>query len=506
MSFIFKDQGLISQLLQSGAGYELQFTKKGQAATQAEQQAGLDYANLQTLLKNLQQQINPSAMDQDDTWIGLPPIKSSNMDSLGDFVEWLSANGIKNVVVPVAEGQGKPGEGFFMAKVEPGTKIVVPMVQNDPSAREVFWINMDALKQYLTYLLDVTKKLIDAGKPNVLFSVQLSKLIQDANKHLFQTPMSEQYQVTVPDNTQLDTLPNPLDPKNQDGQGTIPLFYKDLKSGGDFNSFCKKSGIGWTDKKLTMNNAPDKFDVCGALNVLFYRATYLDRTSSNDPVPNTKLTEKQLYSTYLSAVQKLAQSMNCRLSAGGGGAGGGASGGGAGEGASSGAQVQAALGHILSAGGAPLSLDSIDFNRINSYFEQLSQIIGNSPAMASVPGIIQSTKEMMQQASGATQNKLTVFGLGVSPQTFANYIGGPTPGQTYLPLIRVLDQIVDNVASSLTALRGAYRTQIEGTPAWEQVMGGQIGRYENDNSIYQRNVVQLRTLSSAVTPTSTPSR
>jgi hypothetical protein len=498
MSFIFEDQDLISQLLQSGAGYELQFTKRGQAATQAEQQASMDYTNMQALLKNLQREITPPATDQDDAWAGLPPIKSSNMDSLGDFIEWLNANNVRNVVVPAGE-QGKPGEGFFLAKIEPGTKIVVPMVQNDPNARETFWINMDALRQYLTYLLGVTKKLIDDGKPNVLFSVQLSKLIQDANRHLFQTPMSEQYQVSVPDNTQLDMLPNPLDPKNQGGQGAIPFYYKDLK---DFNSFCKKSNIGWTDKKLTMNTAPDKFDICGAINVLFYRATYLNRTASNDPVPNTKLTEKQLYSAYLAGVQKMAQGMNCSLTGGAGGSG--ASSGG--EGATSGAQVQAALSHILSAGGAPLSLDSIDFNRINTYFEQLSQLVGGSAAMASVPGIIESTKSMMQQASGATQNKLTVFGLGVSPQTFANYIGGPTPGQTYLPLIRVLDQIVDNVASSLNALRGAYRTQIEGTPAWEQVMGGQIGRYENDNSIYQRNVVQLRTLASAVQMSQKPTQ
>lgn len=497
MSFIFEDQDLISQLLQSGAGYELEFTKKGQAATQAEQQATADYNNMQLLLQNLQREITPPATDQEDAWAGLPPIKSSNMDSLGDFIEWLNANNVRNVVVPAGE-QGKPGEGFFLAKIEPGTKIVVPMVQNDPNAREVFWINMDALKQYLNYLLGVTKKLIDAGKPNVLFSVQLSKLIQDANRHMFQTPLSEQYQVTVPDNTLLDSLPNPLDPKNPNAQGTIPLLYSNLQ---DFNSFCQKSNIGWTDQKLTINNAPDKFDICGAINVLFTRAKVRNRTASNDLVPNTKLTQKQLANAYLVGVEKMAQGMNCSLTGGGGS--GGASGGG--EGATSGAQVQAALGHILSAGGAPLSLDSIDFNRINTYFDQLSQLAG-SPAMASVPSIIESTKAMMQQATGATQNKITVFGLGVSPQTFANYIGGPKPGDAYLPVLRVLDQIVDNVASSLNALRSAYRTQIESSPAWEQVMGGQIGRYENDNSIYQRNVVQLRTLASAVQMSQKPTQ
>src|ERR1700722_6962902 len=90
MSFIFEDSELIDQLLQSGASFELQFSKKGQAANQASQ----DEQSLLSLLHKLREQITTPPKENEVAWAGLPPdLKSSNMDSLGDFVEWLASHG-----------------------------------------------------------------------------------------------------------------------------------------------------------------------------------------------------------------------------------------------------------------------------------------------------------------------------------------------------------------------------------------------------------------------------
>ena len=138
---------------------------------------------------------------------------------MGDLVEWLSANQTKlggaQLVYP--GNVSRPNEDYGYHKIEPGTKIVVEAAPPNsarptlPNRAEVgYWINTNALKNYLVSLQTDIKL-----KNNVTFQVQRRNLIRFANEHL-DMGLSEQYKENVseilPDETPVDTVPNPVDP------------------------------------------------------------------------------------------------------------------------------------------------------------------------------------------------------------------------------------------------------------------------------------------------------
>src|SRR6185369_9758722 len=265
MTFLYEDPNLIDRLLKAAEEFEKKFSKKGQAAPAAQ-----PLANLQALLGNLRQQIHPElAKPGEFNPSSKVALDSEHMDSLGDFVKWLDTSGRKDISILVnPERTNRPSEDFWFCKIEPSTAIVVPMARPDRSP-VAYWINPQALKQYL-----VTLQGDDKLKGNVIFQVQLLKLIQDANKQL-DLDVSEQYKETIPDDTVVDNLPKDLNPEQPYGAGNVPLMIKDLKDSMALNSWLKTNTITLKAKNnsfLTVSH--EDFDHCTLLKILVSRAKY----------------------------------------------------------------------------------------------------------------------------------------------------------------------------------------------------------------------------------------
>lgn len=464
MPLIFEETDLVDQLVNSGAEFQLKFTKEGQDATAT----SADYQNLGTLLEHLQNSLVPSQdpnliSHENDKGIDLT---SPNMDSMGDFVAWLVSNGTKvggkNVVY--SGNQERPSEDYDFYKVEPGTgELKVPLTRPDRTMVG-YWIDPQLLKQFLVSLQSNPKL-----KTNVIFQVQLLKLIQDANRQL-DVGVSEKYtepEKTYPDTTAADSLPPVLDPKNYGASGDKRLTFGDLKDLGTFNSWLSKNGIGLITASNTINNNPD-FDKCVVMNILAQRAAAMSRNYKSKD-------EQALAAAYLRRLQSLASESSCQLT------------GVSTTGQKPATDQTAAINRALQS--LPLSLNDIDFGRINSFFGNVRQLMSNN---ATVMGYISNTEQLMQQASNMTPNKDTVFQLGIPPAEFSHYIAGPNPGQRYFPLLQTLDQIVDNARAVVSYLYSQYGDRISDDQ--RAFLFGQIGKRPDDSSIYKRNVDSLRQL------------
>jgi hypothetical protein len=274
MSFIYDNPWLVSQLLKAGHDFETKFLKRGQAAPAApapNQQYVSDA--LRALLDNLRDQIKPSQEGANQIGMGSggSELASHNMDSMGDLVEWLTKNAtrIGGKIISLPGNQEKPSDDYGYFKIEPGTEILTPLQRPDRTS-VAYLINPTLLQQYLISL-QADPKL----KGNPIFQVQLLKLIQDVNTQL-NLSISETYKEparTVDDKTELDKIPNPLDPKSSPGvKGNLSLTSGDLKSLETFNSWMINNKLTLKSDKGTVSAGEDGFDQCGVFNALAARA------------------------------------------------------------------------------------------------------------------------------------------------------------------------------------------------------------------------------------------
>lgn len=301
MSFIYDNPWLVNQLLQAGYDSENKLSKKGQAPP-ANQQVG---ESLKALLNNLRDQITPlqEGADQVGMASGGAELASHHMDSMGDLVDWLSKNGtrIGGKVIVQPGNTDRPSEEYGYYKIEPGTEIVVPIARPDRSV-VAYWINGAALKQYLVSLQADQKM-----KEVVIFQVQLLKLIQDANKQL-DLDISEQYKApeeVLPDDTPIDTIPNPVDPQNPyQENGSVPLIYGNVKSFAALRDWLMGKNMTMkTDEGKIAKAGNADFDLCAFLSVLNARAANAARWG------------KKGGTQYQAQVQAVAKEANCTLSA-----------------------------------------------------------------------------------------------------------------------------------------------------------------------------------------------
>lgn len=267
MSFIHDNPWLINQLLKTALDSENKISKTAQPVPPDQSQIA---NSLRAMLDNLRDQITP--LKEGPTQVGHASggaeLSSHNMDSMGDLVEWMSKNGtrIGNQVI-VMDGKGeRPSEDYGYFKIEPGTEIVVPLAKPDRNVR-AFWINPTALKNYLVSLQSDPKL-----KGNVIFQVQLLKLIQDANNQL-DLDLSEQYkepEKTIPDDTVLDNVPNPI---NRQGGQTVPLTYGDLKALDKFWNWAIGKGMSMeAEDKVVVQAGTQEFDRCAFIQAIAARA------------------------------------------------------------------------------------------------------------------------------------------------------------------------------------------------------------------------------------------
>jgi len=301
---IYDNPWLVERLLQAGSDSEKKISKQGQAAPAESPVA----AGLKSILANLYSQISPT---QDSTG-GIShetsgaDVFSHNMDSMGDLVQWLANNGTRvgGKAIVYAGNVARPGEEYGYFKIEPGTEIVVPITRNDRTTVG-FWINPEALKNYLVSL-QADEKL----KTNVMFQVQLLKLIQDANKQL-DLDVSEQYKApekTLPDTQVLDTVVKDMDPQQWFNPGNVPLTIGDLKDATAFNAWLSKNSISIkVGERRMMINHPE-FDRCAILKILNQRVKYTsDRAQTAEA--------KQVAVVYGQKIKTLAAEVQCDLGA-----------------------------------------------------------------------------------------------------------------------------------------------------------------------------------------------
>ena len=377
MSFIYDNPWLIKQLLEAGTKSENQFSKKGQLAPLQEQKQLSDA--LRAALFNLRDQITPLQEGAGEVMQGSggADLSSHNMDSMGDLVEWMAKNGTRiggNVIVVDGKSE-RPSEEYGNFKIEPGTEIVTPLARPDRTAK-TFWINPTALKQYLVGLQSDPKL-----KGNVIFQVQLLKLIQDANNQL-DLDISEQYKEPaappLADNTPLDDVPNPV---NQAGGSTVPLVFGDLKSLQTFWNWA-------INHKMTMkkpdgsivNAGTDEFDQCGFISAIAARAKSLYGYRR----PNSQ--------QYLERMQAIAQEANCDISqvvpqAGPQGQGGGL-------------QDPQVLQHLVTL--LPFNSQNVNFREIQKFintYAPLARRSDISSQTAQVNESIQAIQSLMRQPS-----------------------------------------------------------------------------------------------------------
>lgn len=304
MSFIYENPWLVEKLLEAGSKSEKPVVKEGQAADPNKPVGDA----LRAVLNNLRDQITPlkEGPQQVGHASGGAELASHNMDSMGDLVEWMAKNGtrIGNAVIVQPGNVERPSEEYGYFKIEPGTEIVVPMARPDRSV-VAYWINPEALKQYLVSLQSDPKL-----KNNVIFQVQLLKLIQDANRQL-DVDISEEYKAPEKeDSYPLDQTPKVLLP-NDSKQGSEVLTYGDLKTTEGFNGWLISHKIGVMNDKNTLADNADQFmrngSHCAALNILYYRAVAHLRAS-------VRAEDSERFKIAMSQLQKLAPLYQCTLS------------------------------------------------------------------------------------------------------------------------------------------------------------------------------------------------
>lgn len=380
MSFIYENPWLIEKLLQAASESEKKLSKEGQA-TPPPKEDPVPSA-LRAMLNNLRDQITPlkEGPNQIGHASGGTELVSRHMDSMGDLVQWMSKNGtrIGNAVIVQPGNVERPSEDYGYFKIEPGTEIIVPLAKPDRSV-VAYWINPEALKQYLVSLQSDQKL-----KNNVIFQVQLLKLIQDANRQL-DVEISEKYEAPEkPDNYPLDQTPKIL-MSNDSKQGTELLTYGDLKSPENFNGWLISHKIGVMNDKNTLADNQDQFmkngSHCVALNILYYRASTHLRAS-------VRAEDSERFKIAMSQLQKLAPLYQCTLS---GTAQPGQQPGQGQQGSGSQITPRALVGLAAL---RPFNTQRIDFQEIETFLDKYVQI---KPSVAPLVGQV---KNAMQLANG----------------------------------------------------------------------------------------------------------
>lgn len=303
MSLIYDNPWLVSQLIKSALSEEERLSKKAQV------DPNLQYAGdgLKAMLNNLRDQITPLKEGPTqvgyDTWADL---KSPDMDSMGDFVQWLASHGTRfgGKVIVYPGNVEQPAEDYSFYRIEAGSIIEVPLSRSQRPTTG-YWVNDAALKQFLTSLQSDQKL-----RNNVIFQVQLLKLIQMANKEL-DAAISEEYKAPEKeDSYPLDQVPKLL-MYNDSKRGSEVLAYGDLKSTESFNGWLIKHQIAvMNEKNILSPDTQDQFirskSHCAALMILFYRANSHLQAS-------VRPEDTERFKVMISQLQKLAPSYQCNL-------------------------------------------------------------------------------------------------------------------------------------------------------------------------------------------------
>jgi len=488
MSFIYKDINLVKNLITISLDVNEKFTKRGQALQQ-------DKDNLLNLIKDLQDQINPAGKESSNSLIShqgsadfQPQLKSSDLEDISTLASWLIINKItldgRRIAYDIREDP--KDEKYTLFQLEPGSGGTAGQLENIDRKKPVqgYFIDPQLFSKFIVSLQAHNK-----DNPNTVMSVQLDRLISQSNK-LLGTGIKEQYQApekTLSDNVILDNAPKDfIDDQISINGGNIPLTYGDIKDDLTFNNWLSHNSITWrADHQQVGANHP-KFNKCAVLDILFARA-------KNKVSHATTSTMKENALIYARQIETVASASQCSLKD---------------ISQPTGTDKQKdntstsqslktdketdkntdlsnVIDRIIDT--LPLSLQNIDFNRINAFFSQIAQLMSNNPT---VMNYINTTHSLMTQVSNITENDDTVFQLGISPSAVVNmFKDKKTPGKQFFNFTHGLNQIIDNVRAVVGYFLSQYGNQIN--PSQRAFIYGQIGKRPDDSSIYSRNIQYL---------------
>lgn len=475
MSFIYDDKNLINELLKSALDFKLKFTKEGQdAAAQATKTVNADFANLETLLSNLEKSANPTQDPAPDTTSNVsyegegpaPKLTATNLENLGALCTWLEANkmtvGGQRVVYRPGEDP-PPGGAWRPFKLEGNAGL--QEVADRSMVKNSYHINKDLLVAFI-----VSRQAALAKKPNKVEEVQLGDLIAESNR-LLRTKIPEKY--TEPehaesDTTKLDTVPNPFDPKNELAPGTELLLVRDLKTPEAFNAWTQKVSLKGKDGQVV--SIRDKaWDKCYFIQGLYERS----KVMSDRAIP----ADKKRMAYYAKMVEQLAAQSNCKL-----------------EGSQQQNNSQAPkvsgqqINQVISA--LPFVPKFVDFTKIERFFKVVGPVLSHVPQAAS--HIAEVTGLMQQFSDTYMENKDRVISTSLSVNQWANMMkkkdtsGNPVePGRLMQPAIDTLAKIIDSTRAVVDLFWSQYGDRI---PEEQQnLVIEQIGQEDDSTSRYSDN-------------------
>lgn len=141
----------------------------------------------------------------------------------------------------------------------------------------------------------------------------------------------------------------------------------------------------------------------------------------------------------------------------------------------------------------PLSREDIDFNRINSFFQQIEGYQPNDTRGKDfknrIDVAINNAKQIMTKALEANSNN-NIFSMSALPEDFAQNVISPK-SNNYVALLDYLLGVLNQVSNVMMQLKSAY-------PQYRNIFEDQIGAGPTDDSIYRNNTDRLKFLKSKV--------
>lgn len=449
MSFIYDDQDLINTLI----NIALKKNAQGLPAPQTAQETQANESLLK-LINGLQSHIKPSAhgvIYHEGDVTNRPSLNSTNLESLGDLLRFLSSSKIimdgKRIAYNSDE-EKQVGQGYKFYSLE--THTYSEPMRGD--AQKGFYINPELLKSYVEYLQSYNAK-----SPQPGMDILLKSLIGEINSSM-NLGMSDKYeQQAAPqlaDNTLLDNVPQDFNGTTADlYQGPVPLNYGDVKSLNAFRTWLQTNQIT-TAKNGQKSTIQDQvnFNECMVLGSLAQRAAYMTRLPIQDQQQADKI---KVYQEQIAAIGKQAQ---CPVFGGSGQQ----------QGQSGKPNTAALLAEIVA--DRPLARTDVDLNRIDRFFTKITSLMGNVPV---IPQMKNSFDQAVAKLNTLMDANIKTFTFGMPRASFENYLKNKDPrANDFNAVVGTLRQIVDFTMQALAALRSAYGNQDANVT---KMVGEQIG-------------------------------
>jgi hypothetical protein len=435
----------------------------------------------------------------------------ANLQNIGNLLQFLDTNQIKingeRVVYDQAESENL--QEAEQNKLSPVTINVSRDAESRKWNTADYYTNLPALIKYVGYLQNKAK-----DEDNKVLGVMVGKLIDQVNSvkpdsGLSRKPKSIPGQVVneLPDNTVIDGFGNKVfDSKSMStDSGGAQLFAKDLKSRESLNAWMLAAPEAQViiydkdGKKSSVKYSDEHADRCVIVNTLFKRAQNLLQSRATSPEDTKK------YNFYINKIKEIGQTFtgpngqSCMVAASYTspsasdiipvGFNTGKSGDKPDSGSADAAVVQQVYKIVNS---LPLAIQEINTDKISDFIEQV-QVLASGERGMRMENYIQDLSKRILDLKNLTRNGDAIFSTNVGPHEFADSL---KDYRNYLAATDKLSQIVGLTRRLILEFYSAYGNRLSDTA--KTTLLSQVGRNESDNSVAQRNMEYIRSLSNKV--------